>query len=105
MKHLIIALSLLATPALASPQHPTPAQLKDINSFYDAFLGCRNYNPDSDTHPNPTISKEDNKRFKKACDRTDKLWRKLERQGFCSHKYYDIGRPDKNGDCVAMPDH
>jgi hypothetical protein len=107
VKTLVIVAALLvsAGPSFASPQHPTPAQLKDIDSYYHAFSMCQNYNPDSDSYPNPTTSKEENKRFKKACDRYEKLGSKLVKQGFCSHKYNDVGRPGKNGDCEALPDH
>jgi hypothetical protein len=99
-----LLLLLLAGPALAGPA-VTAAQRKDIHRYYNEFLTCRNHNPDSDSYPNATTSKADNRRFKKACDFRNKLVTKLEKQGFCLYKYYNIGRPDKNGECDALPDH
>jgi hypothetical protein len=92
-----VAAVLLATPAFASPQHPTPAQLKAIDSYGDEFLTCRNKDASN--------TKAESRRFQKACDRSHALMRKLLKQGFCTYKYYNVGRPDKNGDCVDMPGH
>jgi hypothetical protein len=94
---IILAAVLLATSAAASPQHPTSAQWKAIDRYGDEFLTCRNKDASN--------TKADSRRFQKACGVRNRLARKLEQQGFCFYKYYNIGRPGENGDCVALPDH
>ncbi len=97
---LIAAAVLLSTGAtLASPRHPTPAELKNIHRFYFAYGRCREYAPTGSTVP-----EAENRVSKKACDRRDKLTRKFERQGFCSLKGFNFGRPNKTtGECEALP--
>jgi len=91
MKHLVIALSLLvATPAAASPQHPTAAQQKDIHRLSSADWRCRDYNADNGSDPAYAVPEEENQGAKKACDLRDELARKLEKQGFCFYKRYNV---------------
>jgi hypothetical protein len=94
---IIAALLLSAGPALASPRHPTSAQLKDIHRYNYAYLRCREYAPIGST-----VSEAENRTSKKACDLRDRLSKKFERQGFCFYKYVNIGRPGK-GACEALP--
>jgi hypothetical protein len=97
---LTIAALLLSTGAsLASPQHPTSAQRKDIHRYNYAYLRCREYAPTGSTVP-----EAENQTSKKACDLRDRLSKKFERQGFCFYKYVSIGRPNKTtGECEALP--
>ena len=97
---LTAAALLLSTGAsLASPQHPTSAQRKDIHRYNYAYLRCREYAPTGSTVP-----EAENRASKRACDLRDKLQHKFMKHGFCMYKYYNIGRPNKKtGDCEAVP--
>ena len=79
MKNLIIALLLLAaTPAFASAEKPTAAQLRDISTAVEAYVSC-------DAGNDPVVVK--------ACVRYQRLQRKLKAQGFCFYKRMYTGRP------------
>ena len=97
---LITAALLLSTgPSPASPQHPTSADRKNLSEYYRAVYRCKEYAPYGSTVP-----EAENRVSKKACDLRDKLTRKFERQGFCSLKGFNFGRPNRTtGECEALP--
>ena len=96
---IVTMLLVLAAPAFASPQ-------KDIQKLYNASSRCREYNPDNGSDPAYAIPENENQVSKKACDRSNKLARKLVQQGFCFHKYYNVGWPNKKtGQCDAVRVH
>jgi len=79
MKNLIIALLLLAAaPALASPRHPTPAQLRDKHALTAAYGAC--------------FYRTDPEVVRKACATMDRLDKKLSAQGFCLVGKGEVGR-------------
>ena len=80
MKPLIaaVALLVLATPALASPRHPTPAQWRDIRAWETGNEACYY-----------SIKPE---KVKKGCTAADRLKKKLEPQGFCFYGHGTVGR-------------
>jgi hypothetical protein len=106
MKLILAAVALfVATPSVAADLSlpPTKAQLKDIDKLAGAYWRCRDYVVEPFTDP---AYEPDNREAKKACDLRDRLANKLERQGFCLYKSYNVGRPGKNrGDCNDLPDH
>ena len=83
MKSLIaaVALLVLATPAFASPRHPTPAQLRDIRAWETGNEACYY-----------SIKPE---KVKKGCAAADRLRKKLEPQGFCFYGHGTVGRRGK----------
>jgi len=101
LRILLIATALLLSTGstLASPQHPTSAELRNIHRFYFAYGRCREYAPHGSTVPDA-----ENRASKRACDLRDKLQHKFMKRGFCMYKYYNIGRPNKaTGECEAVP--
>ena len=115
MKSPIIAtiLLVLAAPAFASPRSVTAAQEKDMHRLYRAAFMCREYSPRDDIEPgsSPTpdgaIPWKENRRYKKACELSDKLQGKLTKQGFCiTSLHRPVGRPNKKtGQCDAVRIH
>ena len=84
-------LLLLAGPASAAPS-ATKAQLKDIDTLYKTSSGCIEY------AENPTVSAQENRGYKKACDTFRRLEKKLNRQGFCiTSLRHPVGRTSKDG--------
>ena len=83
MKPLIaaVALLMLATPAIASPRHPTASQWRDIRALEDAHGACV-YRTDPDA-------------VKKGCALETRLLPKLEAQGFCFYGHGTVGRRGK----------
>jgi len=104
MKHLIIALMLFtASPAFASPQHPTAAERKDASRLTRAFFSCHEYDPSY--VPSGIPYDDENLMYKKACDLRKKLQEKFEKQGFCFYGRYYVGQRDVEGKCGALPNH
>jgi hypothetical protein len=109
MKSLIIASALLVLAAPAFAFTPTPTQNKDINRLYSATSRCHEYIPgdgEGGSDPHSVVVKAENQVSKRACDRSNKLAQKLVQQGFCFHKYYNVGWPNKKtGQCDEVRIH
>lgn len=90
---LIAALTLLASPALASPRDraPTASQWKDIRNLQEAFGSCGGWTDGED-------KKIADLSVRKACALSGRLQDKLLAQGFCFYKRIEVGRPNKAKD-------
>lgn len=86
MKHLVLAVALLAltAPAFAAKQ-PTAAQRKTIHEYGNAQLDCLNKNPDDGDRTSKEVVE--------FCTLAGKLAKKLEDQGFCLYGNSGVGRP------------
>jgi len=77
-----VALLVLATPALASPRHPTPTQWRDIHTFGGLHGRCGGADDPANQPEHLT----------KACVAASKLQKTLTAQGFCVYGHGAVGR-------------
>jgi hypothetical protein len=93
----------LATPAIASPRHPTPAQWKAIHAYGTSWRTCGGFDGDESSFREAYNGGHSYAELKGFCDTATQLGPKLEAQGFCLVGKGGVGRAGK-GHCYAVHD-